>query len=291
VVAHPVLIDGYSQGGSSANTRDVGDDAVLTIELNGAAAGANANGLTITADSTTVRGLVLNRFANAGIVVSGSDATGDIIAGNFIGTNALGTAALRNGRGSGTGGVLLLNGTTGDTIGSADPADRNLISGNNGEGVILFKTDGADTGNNTVENNYIGTTATGTAALGNLSNGVFVAFSGDNLISNNLVSGNAGFAGISLGGIQPGGGVFHLGPFTSSVGDGSGNSVTGNLVGTDASGTVALRNAGYGISVDGGSQMTLGGTGRDDGNVVSGNGRTVSTSSTTPAPCRCCATA
>jgi hypothetical protein len=272
-VTNPVLIDGYSQAGSSANTRDVGDDAVLTIELNGAAAGANANGLIISAANTTVRGLVINRFGHAGVELSGPSATNDIVAGNFIGTNALGTAALRNGQGGGTGGVLLINGANNDLVGGENAPDRNLISGNNGEGVMLLTQDGADTHDNTVENNYIGTNAFGTAALGNLSSGIFVPFSGGNKVEGNLVSGNAGFAGIALGGIQPGGGQFRLGGFVSSVGDGASNIVSANLIGTDATGTAAVANLGYGVSVDGGNQMTIGGTGRGAGNLISGNAR------------------
>jgi hypothetical protein len=270
-VTRPVLIDGYTQAGASANTREVGDDAVLTIELNGAAAGSSGNGLTIQAANVTVRGLVVNRFRNAGIVVSGPSATQDLVAGNFIGTNVTGTAALANGSGGGTGGVLVVNGAHGDTVGGDAPADRNLISGNNGEGILLLKLDGADTRDNTVANNYIGTSVTGTAALGNTASGIFVPFSTGNQIRDNLVSGNLGFAGIALGGIQPGGGVFRLGGFFSSVGDGSGNVVTSNLVGTDATGTAAVANLGYGISVDGGTDMTLGGTTRGTGNVISGN--------------------
>jgi parallel beta-helix repeat protein len=270
-ISRPVLIDGYSQPGASANTLEVGDDAVLTVELNGASAGANANGLVVSVANTSVRGLVINRFGHAGIELSGAGATNDIVEGNFIGTNSLGTAALRNGQGGGTGGVLLINAAHGDIIGGESAAVRNLISGNNGEGVMLLKLDGADTHDNTVENNYIGTNASGTAALGNLSSGIFVPFSGGNKIEGNVVSGNTGFAGIALGGIQPGGGFFRLGGFTSSVGDGSSNVVTANLVGTDATGTAALGNFGYGISVDGGNQMTLGGTANGAGNIISGN--------------------
>ena len=61
-ITDPVTIDGYTQPGSAANTQTIdGDDAVLLIELNGANAGA-ANGFTITAGSSTVRGLVINGF-------------------------------------------------------------------------------------------------------------------------------------------------------------------------------------------------------------------------------------
>src|SRR5262249_10371821 len=61
-ITRPVLIDGYTQAGSRANDLAVGSDAVLTVELNGAAAGPNAIGLTLAAGSSTVRGLVINRF-------------------------------------------------------------------------------------------------------------------------------------------------------------------------------------------------------------------------------------
>src|SRR5262249_27938070 len=61
-VTDAVLIDGYTQPGSSANTLPAGDNAVLQIELDGTLAGANARGLTITAGASTIRGLVINHF-------------------------------------------------------------------------------------------------------------------------------------------------------------------------------------------------------------------------------------
>src|SRR5262249_15023577 len=147
--------------GASPNSLACGDNAVLTVELNGA--GLGANGLVITAANTTVQGLVINGFGGAGIVLSGEGATGDVVAGNFIGTNAARTAGV----GNGNSGVVLMNGAHDNTVGGANAADRNLISGNTGEGVLLVMTDGANTRNNTVRNNYIGTDRSGTVALGN----------------------------------------------------------------------------------------------------------------------------
>jgi CSLREA domain-containing protein len=54
-ITAPVSIDGYTQGSltsdpsddATPNTKDVGDDAVIKIELNGASAGSQSNGLTI----------------------------------------------------------------------------------------------------------------------------------------------------------------------------------------------------------------------------------------------------
>ena len=97
-ITTPTLIDGYTQPGASANTLDVGDNAVLLIELDGTNAGATASGLTIsaTAPGCTIKGLVVNRFSGdfeSGIAVFSSNVK---IEGNFLGSNAGGTAALGN---------------------------------------------------------------------------------------------------------------------------------------------------------------------------------------------------
>ena len=94
-ITDPVIIDGYTQPGSAANTQAIdGDDAVLLIELNGANAG-DANGLTITAGNSTIRGLVINRFTgasgSAGNAIALSGGGGNVIEGNFLGTDAPGT--------------------------------------------------------------------------------------------------------------------------------------------------------------------------------------------------------
>ena len=93
VITHPVIIDGYTQPGSSPNTLDSGDNAVINIELNGNGAG-NGAGLMISAGNSTVRGLAINHFGGSGIVLT--SAGGDTIQGNFIGTNNQGTAVAAN---------------------------------------------------------------------------------------------------------------------------------------------------------------------------------------------------
>src|SRR3954469_4204665 len=61
-ITDPVTIDGYSQPGASLNTQAIGDDAVLLIELAGNGVSGGISGLFITAGSSTVRGLVINRW-------------------------------------------------------------------------------------------------------------------------------------------------------------------------------------------------------------------------------------
>ncbi len=122
VITHPVIIDGYTQPGSSPNTLDSGDNAVINIELNGNGAG-NGAGLMISAGNSTVRGLAINHFGGSGIVLT--SAGGDTIQGNFIGTNNQGTAVAANAQD----GITVQN-VGNNIIGGADPSTRNLISGN-----------------------------------------------------------------------------------------------------------------------------------------------------------------
>ncbi|PYK42640.1 MAG: hypothetical protein DME53_14425, partial [Verrucomicrobia bacterium] len=195
-ITQPVTIDGYTQPGSSQNTNPPTEpiNAVILIELSGTMAG-NVSGLTINADSCTVRGLVINSFQHDGIDVCTDFNT---IEGNFIGTNAAGTAVLPNGA-SGNGGVILgFCGTfSNNTIGGTTPDARNLISGNIGVGVSMV---GGTL--NGVQGNFIGTDVTGTLSLGNTgvgveNDGIANSIGGDTEAARNIIAANN--RGISLG--------------------------------------------------------------------------------------------
>src|SRR6185295_11640925 len=105
-----LLIDGYTQPGSRANTLAVGSDAILNIEIDGSLAGAGADGLVnqgaapgMGVPNVTVRGLVINRFGGAGIRVTGPGGAGFpgfvILQGSYLGTDATGTQPRGNGIG------------------------------------------------------------------------------------------------------------------------------------------------------------------------------------------------
>jgi len=200
-ITSPVAIDGYTQSGSSLNTGAIGTNAVLRIELSGAHLSAGASGLTLGATSSpsTIRGLVINGFKN----VSGSGGNGirflnlanagGAVKGCFIGTNAAGTAASPND----LGGILLFASYTGVAIGGTALADRNLISGNSGDGIDLLSTD------NVVQGNLIGVAADGSSLLGNAS-GVLSAgnnntIGGVNGVDRNVIAGNRK-TGVLVGG-------------------------------------------------------------------------------------------
>ena len=100
------------------------------IELDGTSAGGSANGLTIATSNSIVRGLAINRFSGAGVLISGNNAFNNQIAGNYLGTNLAGTASAGN---SGFG-VWITNGANFNIVGTNgdgvdDVAERNIISG------------------------------------------------------------------------------------------------------------------------------------------------------------------
>jgi hypothetical protein len=244
-ITQPVTIDGMTQ--PSFQTTPV-------IEIDGSLATVDATGIAITAGSSTIRGLVINRFAgNSDIVMWG--AGGNIVEGCFLGVDAGGTFN------RGTTNSVHVFAISNNTIGGTTAAARNVISGNSNPAVAL----NAGASNNLVQGNFIGTDVTGTVALGNSGNDIVTLDSPDNTIggteagAGNLVSGNLDpdFASIGLG-------------FPASTG----NLVQGNLVGTDVNGTADLGGASIGVYVAEGSGNTVGGTSPSASNLISGGDST-----------------
>jgi CSLREA domain-containing protein len=115
-ITDPVTINGYTQPGSSPNTKAVGNDAVLKIELSGASV-QGATGLTIThvSGSSVIKDLVINRFGE-GIDIVG-DTVGNRIEGNSIGTVPTGTLD----RGYTDDGVNITNSASENVVGAPPP--------------------------------------------------------------------------------------------------------------------------------------------------------------------------
>jgi CSLREA domain-containing protein len=243
-ITGPVTINGYSQPGAQPNTRAVGTDAVLKIVLSGASA-PNAEGLVIGASNSTVKGLVINRWFY-GIYIDGLNSTGNRIAGNFIGTDPSGTQSAGN-----YDGVRLRYGSN-NTVGGTSAAQRNVISGNLFSGVSLG--DG-DTTANRVSGNYIGTDASGTKDLGNAHFGVNV----DSVSGNTIGGTTAGERNVISANDQEGVTIYARG-----------TRVTGNFIGTDATGTKDLGNSEQGVYVHGRNNV-VGGTTAGERNVISAN--------------------
>ncbi len=222
-----------------------------------------------------MRGLVINRFQGAAILLDGGHFLGEdshnVIAGNFIGTDVTGSVALANmtapfqaaSPGANAGGGALSIFSNSNEIGGLLPGDRNLISGNYGDGVWIANS----YQNNQIQGNLIGTAATGVTALGNGSGGIEdrgglgTLVGGPSAAERNVISGNNNTT-INVHGNE-GAGIFMTG--SSSI-------IQGNYVGTDVTGTQRLGNADVGVLVAGTSQVLIGGTNPGDGNLISANG-------------------
>ena len=159
-------------------------------------------------------------------------------------------------------GVRIDSGAQSNIIGGATDTEKNIISGNDDNGVSIYDS---GTDSNKVLGNYIGTDVTGTAALENSANGIRIdSGAQSNIIGGttdgerNIISGN-GEIGVRI--------------------DGSGtenNRIIGNYIGTDVTGTVALGNGKCGVLIVGGAKSnTIGGVTAGEKNIIAGNDKGV----------------
>jgi hypothetical protein len=292
MVTDGVTINGYTQPGSSANTNppEQGSNAVILIEINGAAAAAS--GLDVSATPVVVRGLAINRSGN-GIYLRSLSA-GAIVAGNFIGLDPAGAAP------PGPQGIgVYIVGPANVLIGGTAPADRNVISGN----TTNVNTDGVTT-NLQIKGNLIGTDATGTKSTGSTT-GVIASSAttgGTTPAERNVISGNTGwgvrgggsvlgnYIGVDVSGTKPipnatgvdvaganmivKGNVIsaNSGLAISAGGPIAGITIQGNFIGTDQTATLDLGNGPSNGAIQAvGQNWTIGGTGPGEGNVIAYN--------------------
>ena len=198
---------------------------------------------------------VISGNSASGVAISGAGTTTNRIQGNYIGTNAGGNGPVPNENN----GISILDGAASNTVGGTSAGARNVISGNAWSGVDMS---GAGTSQNLVQGNYVGTTASGTAALPNSFFGVVMFFGASGNVIGGTVSGarNVLSGNLETGVAIVGTGVTH-------------NVVRGNYVGTSSAGTGAIGNQGGGIRIAGAVlDNTIGGLEAGARNVVSGNG-------------------
>jgi titin len=239
---------------------DENSTGVLIASADRNVVGTNGDGV----DDDAERNHIVRNTNGVRIV---EDARDNVVAGNFIGTSADGTMPMGNAEGVVINQGALANrvGTDGD--GTADLAERNLISGNIDNGVLI---ENAGTTENVVAGNLIGTDRTGTVPVANGGNGVRIQ--GD--ANQNIVGTNGDGAGdaqernvISANDLE---GV--------RITAADANIVAGNLIGTDITGQMDRGNAREGVLIFSGSAGNVVGTNGDgsgdaaEGNVISGNG-------------------
>ncbi len=236
------------QGTNTCNTWP----PTIGVELSGASAGANADGLRFESGSqgSQVSGLAVNRFSQDGIDITTTNIT---VACNLIGLDKTGARASNT-----ENGVLVGIGVTNTVIGHANAWVGNVIAGN-ANGVYIWR-DGAE--NNMVRGNYIGTNVAGTQAISNVRSGVFVGYGaaknrvgGPAAQDRNLISGNGAF-GIEI---------------YDDVANRGQNVIASNYIGTNAAGSGPLPNGSTGIDVSYSPNNTIGGLSAGSGNLIAFN--------------------
>ncbi len=269
-ITDPLTIDGASQppeGSGGAGLNSVGPGNATPnrpkIVLDGLIAG-KADGLKITGGKSTISGLSIINFSGNGNPVnrdsSGNgvlitDKGGNRIEGNFIGVDPAGSGQANDGNG-----IMILSGnnTIGGIASAPGKTPGNVISGNLGVGIKIKKENG---NNNKVMGNLIGTNITGDDKLPNNLHGVYIHNANGNIIggseqgASNVISGNAK-NGIVV-----------------ATNKGNDNSIFGNFIGVDKTGSGALGNSESGIMFGGEGITTVGGIEEGEGNVISGNGK------------------
>ena len=293
----PVEINGATAGATAYGLRIsapsclIQNIAVTGFQEGGIRINSTGNFTNLQVSQIGVNALgVVKPNVNRGIVVVG--ATGVLITGNTISGNtgngieitAGGSATIRNNRiGTSSDGLtdvgntshgILIALSSSSTIGGTTAGDRNIISGNNGSGILIAADVDFPASNNIVAGNFIGVNANGTAALPNNGSGVVVQ-GANNTIGNTLTGGRNVISGNAVNGI------------TISTSLATGNVVRGNLIGVGSNGTTSVANVANGIQISTAAfNNTIGGTsvtaGQCDGdcNVIANNGSVASFSAT-----------
>ncbi|OGO50617.1 MAG: hypothetical protein A2Z30_04160 [Chloroflexi bacterium RBG_16_64_43] len=227
--------------------------AAIPNEMHGVRIYGGATGNTVGGDTTTERNVISGNML-CGVMIYGvaQPTASNTVSGNYIGLNIIGGLAIPNG----DSGVCITDSAS-NTIGGDTVGERNVISGNLDHGVYIT---GSLATMNVVTGNYIGLKYDGVIPNPNTSRGVAI----ENGAHANTIGGTA----TAEGNVISGNGASGLRIDDSGTDD---NSILGNLIGTDATGTVAVPNGMHGIEVYGGDNTTIGGDSAGAGNVISGN--------------------
>ena len=248
-------VTGFDHGVIVAGTQnEVVGNALVNNRFNGLWITGNNNdiGYYFDGSSQQRKGNLLSNN-NHGIFISGS-ANLNLVENNFIGTNQNGTAADAN-RHSG---VVITADLGRQTI------QNNVISGNTRFGILSFADSGVD-----IRNNEIGTNRLGTNAVANRLDGVVLNGNGNggSIVANNVISGNLrdGIVNREGGtlinnnriGVNQAGNVAIGNRFGINAQTGSGGiDITNNTIsGNSLAGVYVFRNEGFGETVITGNRI------------------------------------
>jgi len=221
------------------------------ISLGGIATNNQIGGDRTKGNGPLGEGNLISGNGDFGLAISPDGSENNLVIGNLIGTDITGKVAYPNrGNGISIGGY---NGSiaAGNRIGGYTPGERNIISGNGIHGIGFI---GSMTFGNIVLGNYIGVDISGSTALGNGDHGVGIEMGAyGNIVQENII-------------VTTGRNCVLISDWGGSY-----NTIIGNLIGTDASGTYALGGGQGAIGILGGAGYNrIGGKLPEDRNVIVG---------------------
>jgi hypothetical protein len=245
-ITRPVIIDGTTQSGYAGQP---------IIDIDGGSAGSSAIGFNVatTASGTAtapagLKGVEITDFGGGGVSIQANEFN--------LNTDDIGLVVTSQGshvEGNGVFGAQLFGGASDDSITAV------TVAGTKGNGVVIA---GPGTSYDTLSGDFIGTDPTGTlsvdssgVALGNSGSGVEIDSAATHTtISTSVTSNNV-----------------HQGVLISGLGT-KFNTLTGDFVGTNATGSQGLRNNENGVLItSSASSNTVGGTTAGARDIISGN--------------------
>lgn len=227
-------IDGTTQTTNQGNTNPYGPEIVID----------GTNTITqcfiLPSPSNHIKGLIIGNFTY-GIQCYGTSSSQNTISQCYLGLDFSGNYAFPNDVA-----VTVSNGSLNNDI------FNNVISGNLTAGIAIQTGSGND-----IYGNFIGTNYTGNSSLPNatgilIDNSTNNTIGGNTYLKRNIISGNSDNGVIINSNIN------------------SNNTITGNFIGCDITGTLKLSNA-FGIILANSGQNTIGGTTAIEKNIISGN--------------------
>ncbi|BEP96974.1 hypothetical protein GmRootA79_53590 (plasmid) [Acidovorax sp. A79] len=256
-IASQVTIDGYTNGGTP-NSAATGTNAVITVRIDGANAGADTFGIHLRpgASDSVVRGLAITRFGHAGMLVT-SNQTYDVyrvqVLGNFIGTDGSGSPDDAAGLLANRHGIYVANYAQSTSVGDGSPAGRNLV---------VARTDGIGIASSDrvlgtrIHDNLIGTGRSGNQLRGDAATGVQVYGSNSVTIRTNVIG--ARQTGIDI------------------VNESDSNDIQANRIGVGADGASPIGGSGHGVFIRNQQNINqsfpwhnrVGGAGASEGNTI-----------------------
>ncbi len=234
--ANGVLINGSGTPDNTVMHNTIGLDSFGAVILPNNGNGVKiANGAKKNIIGSPTKENLISGNNQSGVLITGINTNENTVFNNYIGTDASGTKALPNRED----GVRISDGAQKNIIGDTTDSTFNLISGNNGQGILIS---GAGTDENKVLSNVIGLDEDKTSKLPNDGNGILLAAGASRnligtLLEPNIIAGNLG-NGIAINGTGT-----------------NGNIIEGNHIGANSLGA-SLSNTLNGIDLSAGARNT-----------------------------------